>query len=78
MIAETPTPAPTLGRRRFRIGDAGLRILAGAAALGSVLLVALLAYKVVEEAWPAISEFGIAFLWGRSGTRSRTSSALSI
>jgi phosphate transport system permease protein len=65
MIAETPTPAPTLGRRRFRIGDAGLRILAGAAALGSVLLVALLAYKVVEEAWPAISEFGIAFLWGK-------------
>src|SRR6476659_8145608 len=65
MIAETPTPAPTLGRRRFRIGDAGLRILAGAAALGSVLLVALLAYKVVEEAWPAISEFGIALLWGK-------------
>jgi len=65
MIAETPTPAPTLGRRRFRIGDAGLRVLAGAAALGSVLLVALLAYKVIEEAWPAISEFGLAFLWGK-------------
>jgi phosphate transport system permease protein len=65
MVAETPAPTPTLGRRRLRLGDAGLRVLAGAAALGSVLLVALLAYQVIDEAWPAISEFGLAFLWGK-------------
>jgi phosphate transport system permease protein len=65
MLAETPAPTPTLGRRRLRLGDAGLRVLAGAAALGSVLLVALLAYQVIDEAWPAISEFGLAFLWGK-------------
>jgi phosphate transport system permease protein len=65
MIAETPAPTPILGRRRLRLGDAGLRVLAGAAALGSVLLVALLAYQVIDEAWPAISEFGLAFLWGK-------------
>jgi phosphate transport system permease protein len=65
MIAETPTPAPTLGRRRFRPGDAGLRILAGAAAFSAIFIVGLLTYQVVQEAWPAITEFGIAFLWGK-------------
>jgi phosphate transport system permease protein len=63
MIAQTSAPAPSLGRRRLRLGDAGLRILAGAAAIGSILLVALLAYKVIDEAWPSISQFGIRFLW---------------
>jgi phosphate transport system permease protein len=63
MIAQTPAPPATLGHRRPRFGDAGLRVLAGAAAIGSLLLVALLAYKVIDEAWPSISEFGIGFLW---------------
>lgn len=65
MIAETPAPTPTLARRRLRLGDAGLRVLAGAAALGAVLLVALLTYKVVDEAWPSISQFGLSFLWSK-------------
>ena len=65
MIAETPAPPPSFRRRRPRFGDAGLRILAGAAAIGALLLVGLLVYKVTEEAWPSISEFGLAFLWGK-------------
>jgi len=63
MIAETSAPASTFRRRRPRFGDAGLRVLAGAAAIGSLLLVGLLTYKVVEEAWPSISQFGLSFLW---------------
>ncbi len=63
MIAETPAPASTFRRRRPRFGDAGLRVLAGVAAIGSLLLVALLTYKVVDEAWPSIAQFGLSFLW---------------
>ena len=77
MIAETPAPQASFRRRRPRLGDAGLRVLAGAAAIGSLLLVALLAYQVFDEAWPSISQFGLSFLWsedwnavtGRFGAR---------
>jgi phosphate transport system permease protein len=46
-----------------RIGDSALRGLTGAAALGAVALIAFIAYTVFERAWPAISKFGLAFLW---------------
>src|SRR5438552_1954224 len=46
-----------------RAGDAltyGLTALAGAAA---VALVGAIAYKIFDGAWPAITHFGISFLW---------------
>jgi phosphate transport system permease protein len=57
-----------LGRRRLsdRIGDQTLRLVTGAAAFGSVLLVVLIAYELVKEAWPAISRFGLGFVTTRA------------
>jgi phosphate transport system permease protein len=46
-----------------RVGDALLYGLTGAAALGAVVLVALIVYEVFQLAWPAITEHGIGFLW---------------
>jgi phosphate transport system permease protein len=62
-------PAPALASRRRlgdRIGDTGLHVLTGLAGLGSVALLALIAYRVVYGAWPAIQKFGIAFVWHES------------
>ena len=50
-------------RLRDRIGDTGLLWLTAIAAFGSVALIGLIIYKVVDGARPAFSEFGISFLW---------------
>ncbi len=57
-----------LGRRSVadRLGDWILYGLTGGAALGAMLIVVLLAYKLVDEARPAISKYGIGFLWSRA------------
>jgi phosphate transport system permease protein len=54
-----------VSRRRLgdRLGDTGLRSLTGAAALGSVVLVGLIVWKVVDGAWFSIHHFGISFVW---------------
>jgi phosphate transport system permease protein len=66
----TGTAAPRLGpalqgsRRGVldRFGDRGLYLITLAAAIGSVLIVGGLAYKVIDEASDAISTFGLGFL----------------
>jgi phosphate transport system permease protein len=57
--------APTLRARRRgnRVGDGLLYGLTAAAAVGAVLLVGAIAWKVVVGAWPAMREFGPGFLW---------------
>ena len=51
-------------RRRFdRIGDTALYLITGFAAALAVLLIVAIAWKLVEGAWPAMKEFGIAFVW---------------
>jgi phosphate transport system permease protein len=65
MTAPAATPrAFGLGRRRLRdrIGDVSLYGLTGGAAFAAVALVALLVYELVEQAWPAIEEYGLAFI----------------
>ena len=64
-------PAATmrvLGRRKLgdRLGDWILYGLTGGAAVLAMLIVVLLAYKLVEQAWPAISKYGLAFFWSRA------------
>jgi phosphate transport system permease protein len=48
--------------RRVRFGDLILQVVAGAAALGVVAIVALIAYKLIEGARVSISTFGFGFL----------------
>jgi len=53
-------------RQRDRVGDVAFRWLTGAAAAGSVCLIGLIVYKVVDGARPALSRFGLSFLWHQS------------
>jgi phosphate transport system permease protein len=58
----TPAPPPPSPGRRFRFGDASLQVVAGAAAAAAVALVVLVAWKVVEGAWPSVDRFGLGFI----------------
>ena len=54
--SELPSGALASRRRLVdRIGDTALHLLTGAAALGSVLILATIAYRVIYGAWPAIN-----------------------
>ena len=58
-------PHALASRRRLtdRVGDSALHVLTGLAAAASVVIVGLIAYRLVDGAWPAIRKFGIAFVW---------------
>src|SRR6266540_5188528 len=60
--AQQPTLAGSGRRLRDRLGDLALRALTGLAALGALVLIGLLVYKVVDGAWPAVDAFGLSFL----------------
>jgi phosphate transport system permease protein len=64
--ATPPQHALESRRLRDRIGDTALRWITAAAALGSVALIGLIIYKVVDGARPAISEFGLSFIWNQT------------
>ena len=49
--------------RRVRFGDLLLQGVAGLAALGSLVLVGLITWKVIEGARLSISTFGLSFVW---------------
>jgi phosphate transport system permease protein len=53
---------PLTGRRRARLGDVLLQGSAGLAALGAVVLVGLIAYKIVDGARLSLSTFGLGFV----------------
>jgi phosphate transport system permease protein len=48
--------------RRVRFGDVILQVVAGAAALGVVVIVGVIAYKLIQGARLSISTFGLGFL----------------
>src|SRR5262245_23660704 len=56
-------PGPSLESRGIRLGDVAFRGIAIAAAAGATLLLGLIAYQVIEQAWPAIEHFGLSFIW---------------
>jgi phosphate transport system permease protein len=60
--------APALGRRSLadRAGDRLFAGVSGGAALVATALVALIAYELVRQAWPAIREFGLGFVTSRA------------
>ena len=66
--APTPGRIVVLGRRRVgdRIGDGALYGLTAAAAVTAVLIVGLIAYELVKQAWPAIEKFGLGFVTSRA------------
>ena len=56
------TRRPFTGRR-VRLGDLLLQGVAGFAALGALVLVGLIAWKVIQGARLSISTFGLSFVW---------------
>jgi phosphate transport system permease protein len=48
------------------VGDWILHGLTGAAAFGSLVLVGLLVYELVKQAWPAIDRYGLGFVTSRA------------
>jgi phosphate transport system permease protein len=52
------------GNRRLtdRIGDVALRAITALAALGAVVLLGGIVWKVLNLAWPAITKYGLSFL----------------
>jgi phosphate transport system permease protein len=66
-VSAVPTTSPLQARRRFggRVGDVGLYVVTGAAALASVVLVGAIVWKVFKLSGDAFDEFGLAFITGR-------------
>jgi phosphate transport system permease protein len=62
MTTQADSPTPATGGRSFHIGDLGLRLLAGTAALGLAVIMVLIVWKVIDLAHLSISEFGLGFL----------------
>jgi phosphate transport system permease protein len=60
--AATETTRRPFTGRRVRAGDLILQLVAGAAALATVVLLGLIAWKIVEGARLSLSTFGIGFL----------------
>ena len=56
-------PGAELERRGIRLGDVLLQSVAFAASVAATALLGLIVYQVVSDAWPAIEEFGLAFVW---------------
>jgi phosphate transport system permease protein len=52
-------------RRRLsdRIGDTALYALSATAAFGTFVIFGLVVYRIVYGAWPALTTFGISFVW---------------
>src|SRR2546425_9473790 len=68
MSAVPTTPSLHASRRRVgdHLGDLGLRSLTLAAALGALVLLGAIVFKVLDLAHPAWSKYGISFLRGRT------------
>jgi phosphate transport system permease protein len=69
--AASSTAAHPTGLRRTRsfldrLGDRGLRVIAGLAALIAVALVIAIAWQLVKQAWPAINQYGLSFIWEKT------------
>ncbi len=52
-----------LERRGIRLGDVLFQSIAIAASVAAVAILGMIAYQVVSDAWPAIEQFGISFVW---------------
>lgn len=66
MSTLTPDPAASstsLERRGIPLGDLLFRGVAGVAAIGVTVLLGLIAWKVLDLAWPSITASGLDFLW---------------
>jgi phosphate transport system permease protein len=67
-VTAAPAAPPATGLRRTRrlydrLGDRGLIVLTGIAAVFSVATVGMIIWQVIAKAWPAVRHYNISFLW---------------
>jgi phosphate transport system permease protein len=60
---EPAAPGTDLRRRGIRLGDILFRGIALLAAVAATVLLLLIAWKILDLAWPAIQDFGLSFIW---------------
>jgi phosphate transport system permease protein len=60
-VTAAPTRRPFTGRR-VRFGDLSLQVVAGAAALGTTILVGLIVWKLIDGAHLSLSKYGLGFV----------------
>jgi phosphate transport system permease protein len=60
-ITPDETRRPFAGRR-VRFGDLALHVLSGLAAAAAAAVVGLIAWKLIEGAWPSVTKFGLHFI----------------
>jgi len=60
---EPAAPESDLRRSGIRLGDLLFKGIAILAALAATGLLGLIAWKVLDLAWPAIQNFGLSFIW---------------
>jgi phosphate transport system permease protein len=60
---EPAAPETDLRRRGIRLGDILFRGIALLAAVAATVLLLLIAWKILDLAWPAIQDFGLSFIW---------------
>src|SRR2546429_4361731 len=65
-MATVASSVGTRRRHRDRFGDLALYGITAAAALGTVVLLVLIAYKVFDGASEAFSKFGLGFVTSRA------------
>lgn len=64
--AAPPTGLPRTRHKLDRLGDVALYALTGLASLLALLIIAAIIWKVIDGAWPAITHFGIGFVWHKT------------
>jgi phosphate transport system permease protein len=68
-VSNAAVDPPLLSRSKRRLsdrfGDRGLQLLTLGAAVGTAVVIGLLAFKVFDQASQAIGEFGLGFITGR-------------
>jgi phosphate transport system permease protein len=60
---EPVVPEAELRRHGIRLGDLLFKGIAILAALAATTLLGLIAWKILDLAWPAIQNFGLSFVW---------------
>jgi phosphate transport system permease protein len=60
---DAAAPETDLRRRGIRLGDILFRGVAVVASVAAAALLGLIAWKVLDLAWPAIQDFGLSFVW---------------
>lgn len=60
---EHAAPEADLRRRGIRLGDVLFKGISVVAALAAAVLLALIAWKIFDLAWPAMRAYGLSFIW---------------